>query len=669
MTWHEQFLSTNQKKKSISTQTDLFALFEEVWKKQESNLTKKQRSMLSDDFYKNSLFEIFSGIDYSNLIRKPLTESKDYKTLLKEQEEEPSVEEIKLGLPKLRISEDWGKPDSADRQIIQRFTASVAGETLEEKLLNINNIATGEVQLASIGQILGTMVVIEVLSAILSQFTEAAGGFIFEGFLAGLFGQDSVQITDVADDDGATGKPITDVELGGKEYSLKLLNPTTQVKGSWTNMVEHFAGERDHVVYLDARRSGSGASDSLRFSEFTITLANFLDVFYKPFVKYLKKGKKVRNKEQLVSTLQDLGDKVFKVTFKTPPAGGRRKTFQNTRKTPEGLSTELPELISRMEKLPAAEVFFSEEAYNKSQTLKKLFGTPAKFNEVQEAIATGNKEEIIAVLKTTAGYLNSEQFIFTPLQTKQISNEKEIAFLELGDEQLKKTWVLYGDVLRKTVTPVYTFMGRFNENVSKYFMGTEDGDPRKQHAIAAQQDLALLKEATDEAISAVEQADRRGVEPEQVNESEGDDKMKLSDWDRGNQWRPEMFANKPRKQTKKVVDALQQLTRDVFVGPDSQPQNLPGGIPKNFANMSNGTTVAAKYKPEDKEKIKELLSKVSLPPPVKKYSYYFGKAMSQQIELPMTSRENTSLVMVWIYKEKNQKMNIKPISTQGDSIQ
>ena len=84
MSWHEKYLSTNQNKKSISSQTDLFALFEEVWKEQENNLTEKQRSMLSDDFYQNSLFEIFSGIDYSKLTRRPLTENKDYKTLLRE---------------------------------------------------------------------------------------------------------------------------------------------------------------------------------------------------------------------------------------------------------------------------------------------------------------------------------------------------------------------------------------------------------------------------------------------------------------------------------------------------------------------------------------------------------------------------------------------------------
>ena len=61
--------------------------------------------------------------------------------------------------------------------------------------------------------------------------------------------------------------------------------------------------------------------------------------------------------------------------------------------------------------------------------------------------------------------------------------------------------------MRTTVTPVYTFIGRFNDNVSKYFIGTEDGDARKEYALAATQDLASLKEATDEAISTVGQSD------------------------------------------------------------------------------------------------------------------------------------------------------------------
>ena len=86
-------------------------------------------------------------------------------------------------MPKLRISEDWGKPGSNDRMIIQRFTASIPGDSLKQKLEFVNGVATGKVQMASLGQILGSMVVLEVLYTILAQFTESAGGFIFEGFL------------------------------------------------------------------------------------------------------------------------------------------------------------------------------------------------------------------------------------------------------------------------------------------------------------------------------------------------------------------------------------------------------------------------------------------------------------------------------------------------------
>ena len=117
MSWHKEFLSENQNKNVLSNKSGLFKLIEEVYSEK---LTKKEKSLISEDFIQNTLFEIFSGIDYSKITRKPLTDNKDYKTLLKEQEE-PSVEEIKLGLPKLRISEEWGKPDSSDRQIIQRF--------------------------------------------------------------------------------------------------------------------------------------------------------------------------------------------------------------------------------------------------------------------------------------------------------------------------------------------------------------------------------------------------------------------------------------------------------------------------------------------------------------------------------------------------------------------
>ena len=495
MSWHEKYLSKNKKKKTLSTQDDLFTLFEEVWRGQKSKLTEQQRSILSEDFFQNTLFEIFSGIDYTKSAPASLLEG----VQLNEQEE-PSSEEIRLGLPKLRISEDWGVPESRDRKIIESFTKSIPGNTLEEKLNLVNNVATGQVQLASVGDVLSTMVVLEVLSTILAQFTEAAGGFIFEGFLAGLFGEGSVQITDVEEDDEATGKPITDVKLGDKEYSLKLLNPTTAVKGSWRNMVEHFAGGRDHVVYLDARRSGSGASDSLLFSEFEITLQNYIQVFYDPFKKFVKTSMEVKNKEELLAALEDLEDRAFQVKFAKKVDG---KANFSLKKDAERFKAA----VEAAESLPAAIVGYAEEDYTKSVKATRLFGSAAQFNAVQSAIQTGDKEQILNALRQTAGYKNQAQFEFTPQQAKNIANEREIAYVLLGDEQLKKTWLLYGDLMKKTITPVYTFLGRFNDNVSKYFLGSQDGDARKEYALAATQDLASLKEATDEAISSVEQSE------------------------------------------------------------------------------------------------------------------------------------------------------------------
>ncbi len=524
MSWHKQFLSENQNKNTLSNKSGLFKLIEEVHLEK---LTKKEKSLISKDFIQNTLFEIFSGIDYSNLVRRPINENKDLKTLLAEQEE-LTDEEIRLGLPKLRISEDWGKPESNDRQIIQRFSAAITGETLQEKLATVNNVATGQVQMASLGQILGTLVVLECLYTILAQFTESAGGFIFEGFLAGLFGKDAVQITDVGEDSGdATGKPITDVELGGREYSLKLLGPTTAVKGSWVNMVEHFASGRDHVVYLDARRSGKGTADSLVFGEFVITMENFIKIFYEPFRGFKPIEGKFKNKEQLVSAMEEFGDQLFFVRLDSKAMVDGRKiakaNFKMAGKNGPPEREALMNLIQRAEELPSGIFRRYEEDYTKaSEKVRRLWGDYNQFQAVAKAIeifsakpGEDTKAGVIAALKKTAGYKKPEQFEFTVLQAESIANFEHIGKLLLGEDQLKKTWMLYSDILKKTITPVYLSMARFNENVSNYFMGTE-GSQRKAFALAAQQELGTLKEATDEAISAVEQSEKDEYTPEKL---------------------------------------------------------------------------------------------------------------------------------------------------------
>lgn len=228
-------------------------------------------------------------------------------------------EDISISLPVVKISEAWGRIGNSDRQIIEAFSKNVAGTTLEAKLASINQVLKAETPSANISELLSTMMVCEILTSILRDFTESAGGFIFEGFLAGLFGGQSVQITGPEDiGSGATGKPITDVILADRHYSLKLLGQTTVVKGSFRNMVEHFA-DYDHVIYLDARRIGG--DQGLEFGEFLITLENFLDVFVTPFLKTVTiKGVNFETAEKLKEFLYELsqqGKPVKELKFST----------------------------------------------------------------------------------------------------------------------------------------------------------------------------------------------------------------------------------------------------------------------------------------------------------------------------------------------------------------
>ena len=89
MTWHKQFLSENNKSKSLSSKNNLFKLIAEVYSE---SFTEKEREMISEDFFENTLTEIFSGIDYSKISRS-INENKSIQQLLKE-EEEISAEEI-----------------------------------------------------------------------------------------------------------------------------------------------------------------------------------------------------------------------------------------------------------------------------------------------------------------------------------------------------------------------------------------------------------------------------------------------------------------------------------------------------------------------------------------------------------------------------------------------
>jgi len=443
--------------------------------------------------------------------------------------------------PRPRITENFGKPDTQDRQLIENFARNIApGGDLRAKLAAINSVIAEKKENATVGEILATMVVCEILYTIISHFTESAGGFIFEGFLAGLFGGQSVQITgpeDIPGEDAGDihGKPITDVVLNDKHYSLKLLGEGTDVKGSFRNMVKHFE-KYHHVIYLDARRVGS--DQGLEFGEFTITLPDFLKVFVDPFLKKVYKKEKERYEkeqtaefQQLVLQLTDSGLAIKEISFNKKgffAAHPAVRSFvfapglePDVIKEATGLgNTELRALVQQiidtdletMQEFAPFTIRYAESKFEGTMA-EKLFGSYATVQILQRHIEANDKNEIIKSLKMTPGYgeiagSKPQQFLFTRAQAESIGNFERIGTLMIGEDHMKKAWAMYADLLRETMFPVYKQLQEFSQNVNNYFLGVteEEGvaEGRKQYAMDAIQNAKDLKTATEDAVEKIE---------------------------------------------------------------------------------------------------------------------------------------------------------------------
>ena len=448
--------------------------------------------------------------------------------------------EIDIKLPTLKFTEDWGKPDTDDRERIERYMRNIEGQDLKTKLANLNAILDGSVKDADVGTILSTLIMIEILSTLAGderEFTESAAGFIFEGFLAGLFGDSSVQITDVDKDaEGAqTGKPITDVILNGRHYSLKLLGPNTALKGSWTNMVGHFMdpSTNGEIIYLDARRDKGGLS----FSEFRITLRDYMKIFSDPFKKFEKASTKdiTVSAEELIPAIEKLqasrrqegrgarlkAIRIKKGGNKLPKESGLLSTFvvghKDERKSVKSLRRYLNQALQDPASAAALEGVKFEIEYNEqkditaSSSVARLFGSREQYDEVAYQIQNGTDADIIKALKKTAGFkkkggTGGAQFIFTKKQAEELAGAKQLGWIPLGDAALKAVWKNYAEMLLTTIDPVYRNLQEFTDNVDQFFLGAgEKGGKGNRRAFgdAAIREAKELRVATDKAIKIV----------------------------------------------------------------------------------------------------------------------------------------------------------------------
>ncbi len=204
-----------------------------------------------------------------NLIVEILRE----KNLLQEQAPVAKKKEMEsLPFPKLSITENWGKPGNKTPELVMSIFGKIEGNTIQAKIDYLTRFFIDECSVNVCGQIdkaLSGILVLDVLSSVLNDYGASSGGFLFESFMA-LLAQGSVE---------SGNRNIVDFNIGGdledlsKSASLKLIKPTTKIKGSIALLRQALERDPNGVTYIIGMK-GEDLS-SVKIYQVTLTPDNW----------------------------------------------------------------------------------------------------------------------------------------------------------------------------------------------------------------------------------------------------------------------------------------------------------------------------------------------------------------------------------------------------------
>jgi len=239
---------------------------------------------LVESFYKQEETEKLVNEVLQFLMPPPLTEDKGAR-----------ARERIIRLPNLMATEIsvGQKPDSEDRQQFEIWMKNIGfakggadASAVSQKLTALTAFfAAPEASLqdASIPKMLSYLMFLNQFVYMLKEFNASVAGFLWEPFLAALFGDKSIQVPtskgDIAD--------IRIYAMGNKDMpiSLKILNEAGQVKGSFKDLVKHFAGydgnkpgkEMRYVIVVKHQSDKKKQISGVTFYEFNITADSFFE--------------------------------------------------------------------------------------------------------------------------------------------------------------------------------------------------------------------------------------------------------------------------------------------------------------------------------------------------------------------------------------------------------
>ena len=205
-------------------------------------------------------------IDLDKLIKSGL--------LLKEIESQRTERTIQF--PVFRHSNKVGVVGSSARQHFERLAKGIKGNTLQDKFNFIQNLMNGvDLQNKGIDEVVSTLIMVDILNAMIENLEATAAGFLFEYFLAGL-------LEGTTEGFGGNAK-IADIALlkKGEELpmlplSLKLRSRSRPLGGSFSLLLKYFQNNDRLVHIMGEKIHRKNVLTSIAVYEYALHKENFI---------------------------------------------------------------------------------------------------------------------------------------------------------------------------------------------------------------------------------------------------------------------------------------------------------------------------------------------------------------------------------------------------------
>lgn len=277
MSWSEEFLSENNKNKTLSTMSDLFSLIEEVYEVEKGRLFRSNKDPIA-------------------LLREQFLNEKKSMTLTLDAIPEIAVTE--LGWTDVTGAGGDNPVNGPERQKLLQFLENIQGGDFVEKIASLSNFydnpdaamqemfgLEGNTSTAKqIATALSYLVFYKTLTKVIANFNAASAGFSFEAFLAVLMEGEQIPantgtIADFLSRSDGTAMPV----------SLKLYQDgNLHVGGSFRDLVGDITNPKfdaDLMRYVAVtkrfegkEKEGQSVNGFLRWYRFDFTLDNIFDI-------------------------------------------------------------------------------------------------------------------------------------------------------------------------------------------------------------------------------------------------------------------------------------------------------------------------------------------------------------------------------------------------------